>query len=180
MKPLHMIVGGVVAMAPALAAPNAYLTRVGPKPLSFGATPRPREEVMARLPPLFTDLPPRPRSPSDPDSANPTDDPSNLWPMPSKPISVGAGAEFPRLPDDWLDSLTAGDLGAEFPGVPLQDPTPADSAREPSALNPEMLIRFFTTPAPNQGQAVAIPVPFIPAVPPPPTSTSSRAVFRQD
>jgi hypothetical protein len=180
MKSLQLLAGGFVAMAPALSAPNAYLARVGPKPLSFGAPPRPLEEVVARLPPLFTDLPPKPRSTSDPDSTDGTADTSSLWPMPSNPISVGAGTEFPRLPDDWLDSLTAGGVGPEFSGDSSQGPTPTETAREPAALNPEMLLRFFTTPTPNQGRAVAIPLPFIPAVPPAPTSNSSRAVFRQD
>ena len=53
MNRLQIIVGGAFFMVPAISAPNVYLTRLGPKPLNFGAAPRPLEEVIAKLPTLY-------------------------------------------------------------------------------------------------------------------------------
>jgi len=60
MNRVHIIVVGTILVVPAISAPNSYLNRLGPKPLNFGAPPRPLEEVMAMLPILNTDLPPKP------------------------------------------------------------------------------------------------------------------------
>ena len=169
-------------MVPAISAPNAYLTRLGPKPLSFGAPARPLEEVIARLPTLSTDLPPKPITSSRPDSSLTEDDPFYLWPVPSASSSANSLEDFPRLSDNWVKSRLGPELPATTSGDP-NHPAPEDGTATPTlrpsiSLSPESLIRFFTTPGSQKNSGIAVPVPFIPGVPT--TPNSSSAVFRQD
>ncbi len=167
-------------MVPAMAAPIAYLTRVGPKPLAFGAVPKPLGEVLAKLPPLATDLPPRPGGGTASTSDEPSPDGVTLWPVPFQ-NDTDPSVDFPRLPDNWLESL----LGN---GLSPFDNNPAPSAQDqggtalddPSAsgLTPENLMRFFIRPGSQKSSGIAIPIPFIPGIPARPNSSSS--VFRQD
>lgn len=169
-------------MVPAISAPNAYLTRLGPKPLNFGAPPRPLEEVVARLPTLYTDLPPNPIASSRAASSFTNEDPFYLWPVPSGSPSANPLEDFPRLPDNWVKSR----LGPEFPATTSVEPNPPNpeggttipTIRPPTSLSPESLIRFFTTPGSQKDSGIAVPVPFIPGAPS--TPNSSSAVFRQD
>jgi hypothetical protein len=182
MNRLQIIVGGAFFMVPAISAPNVYLTRLGPKPLNFGATPRPLEEVIAKLPTLYTDLPPKSVASSHAGSSFTNDDPFYLWPVPSASTATNPLEDFPRLPDNWVKSRLGSELPATTSGEPNY-PTPEDGTtnptiRPPTSLSPESLIRFFTTPGSQQNSGIAIPVPFIPGMPS--TPTSSRAVFRQD
>lgn len=182
MKSVHMIVGGAILMVPVFAAPNAYLSRVGPKPLGFSAPTRPLEEILAKLPPLPNGLPEKPAPESEPKSQQPIVEPGPLGPVFPEPEPT---IESIQLPDPWP---------TVSPGTPTTG-TPASTALPPSnggspagqtqiSLNPENLIRFFTRQ--NLGQtnsfqpstSIAIPVPFIPGTPT--TPTSSRVEFRQD
>lgn len=169
-------------MVPAIAAPKAYLTRLGPKPLNFSAPARPLEEVIAKLPALDTDLPPNLLGSSRPSSTFTDEDPFYLWPVPSASPSANPLEGSLRLPDDWVKSL----LGPELSPITSGEsghPTPEDGAiiptlRPPTSLSPESLIRFFTTPGSLKDSGIAIPVPFIPGAPS--TPNSSSATFRQD
>jgi len=169
-------------MVPAIAAPKAYLTRLGPKPLNFSAPARPLEEVIAKLPALDTDLPPNLLGSSRPSSTFTDEDPFYLWPVPSASPSANPLEGSLRLPDDWVKSL----LGPELSPITSGEsghPTPEDgdtipTLRPPTSLSPESLIRFFTTPGSLKDSGLAIPVPFIPGAPS--TPNSSSATFRQD
>ncbi len=182
MNRVHLIVGGAIVMVPAISAPNAYLTRLGPKPLNFGAPPRPLEEVLAKLPILDTDLPPKPIASSRAGSSFTDDDPFYLWPVPSASLTTDPLQSFPRLPDNWVKSKLGPELSATTSGEP-DHPTPEDGTTIPTirpaaSLSPESLIRFFTTPGSQKNSGIAVPVPFIPGAPS--TPNSSSAVFRQD
>ena len=179
---IHMMIGGTILMVPVISAPNAYLKRLGPKPLNFGAPPRPLEDVLARLPILYTDLPSKPIASSQSSSNVPIDDPFYLWPLPSTPPGDEPINDFPRLPDNWVKSR----LGVEPSPITLQEPnnsnwdagTTIQTLRPPNSLSPESLIRFFGTPGSHKDSATAVQVPFIPGAPS--TPQSSSAVFRQD
>lgn len=182
MNHLHMIIGGTILMIPAISAPNVYLTRLGPKPLNFGAPPRPLEEVLARLPTLYTDLPPKPIASSQPGSDAPQDDPFYRWPVPSAPPIDDQINDFPRLPDNWVKSRLEAELSATTfrePNIPNREAvTTIQTIRPPNSLSPESLLRFFGTPGSRKDSGTVVPVPFIPAAPS--TPNSSSAVFRQD
>jgi hypothetical protein len=183
MKRLGILVGGAVVMVPAHAAPNAYLTRVGPKPLRFDAPPPPRDEVLRMLPPLDSGLPPK-------QVANPITtilptDSSNLFPVPAETSALGMVDPL-GLPENWVESLlgpprvipgmdsggAAGDSGS----------TDGSWGRGSSSLTPEDLVPFFVSPASEGNTQFVIPVPFIPGPPSNPAnpSPSSRATFRQE
>lgn len=197
-KQLGILFGGAVFIIPVLTAPNAYLQRVGPKPLSFNAPPPSRDEVLRLLPPLATGLPPK-ETPEDGRTArNPLSaqfDPATLLPVPADPAMSTPWAEFPRIPDDWIEALLGPPRwGSESPldagyGTPGSDPTYRPS------LRPEDLVPFFISPAqqapdpqgepnpqgdqaPQRGPTYIVPVPFIPGVPS--TPNSSRANFNQE
>ncbi len=182
MNRVHIIAVGTILMVPAISAPNSYLNRLGPKPLNFGAPPRPLEEVMARLPILYTDLPPKP-IPSLANSSNsPDGDPFYHWPVTSAPPKEAQINDFPRLPDNWVKSrLGPGHsetTPSEHNSPDREDGTTIQTIRSPNSLSPESLIRFFATPGSQKNSGITIPVPFVPGTPP--TPNSSSAVFRQD
>jgi hypothetical protein len=182
MNRLPMIFGGAIIMVPAISAPNAYMTRLGPKPLNFSAPPRPLEEVIAKLPALATDLPTDPIESSRPSSNFTDQDPFYLWPVPSASPSTNPLESSLRLPDNWVKSLLGPELSPTTSGE-SGNPTPEGGAtiptlRPPASLSPESLIRFFTTPGSQKDSGNAIPVPFIPGAPS--TPNSSSATFRQD
>jgi hypothetical protein len=182
MNRLPMIVGGAIIMVPAIAAPNAYMTRLGPKPLNFSAPPRPLEEVIAKLPALDPDLPHNPIGSSRPSSTSTDGDPFYLWPVPSTSPSANPLEGSFRLPDDWVKSVLGPELSpttsAESGYPTREDGTTIPTLRPPTSLSPESLIRFFTTPGSLKDSGIAIPVPFIPGAPS--TPNSSSATFRQD
>ncbi len=170
-------------MVPATSAPNAYLARVGPKPLAFGAPPRPLGEVLAKLPPLGTDLPPKPGSETGSIAGDAQQAQAALWPHPFQGETDATFDAFPRLPDNWLESLLgSGFTPEEIPS--MTDPTGAEigfppaNGASPSAITPEYLIRFFMRPGSPTNSSIAMPVPFVPGMPIKPSSSTS--VFRQD
>lgn len=174
--------GGAVFVIPAIPAPIAYLSRVGPKPLSFNAQPLPLEEVMRMLPPLPTDLPPKPPVPSLFGPDNLLEDPMRLGPVPADPSATDTLSEFPRLPTGWIESV----LGPARPS-PTGSTDPADDTGNPSSgagasgrrsIRPEDLVPFFTSPGPQGAPRIVVPVPFVPGVPQ--TPTSSRITFSQE
>jgi len=171
MNRLPMIVGGAIIMVPAIAAPNAYMTRLGPKPLNFSAPPRPLEEVIAKLPALDTDLPHNPIGSSRPSSTLTDGDPFYLWPVPSTSPSANPLEGSFRLPDDWVKSVLGPELSpttSAESGYPTpEDGTTIPTLRPPTSLSPESLIRFFTTPGSLKDSGIAIPVPFMGHRPPP-------------
>ena len=177
-----MIFGGAIIMVPAISAPNAYMTRLGPKPLNFSAPPRPLEEVIAKLPALATDLPTDPIESSRPSSNFTDQDPFYLWPVPSASPSTNPLESSLRLPDNWVKSRLEPELSENTrwePNSPdREDGTTIQTMRSPNSLSPESLIRFFATPGSQKNSVITIPVPFVPGAPP--TPNSSRAVFRQD
>lgn len=185
MKRVHMIVGGAIFMVPAFAAPNAYLIRVGPKPLNFSAPTRPLEEVVAKLPPLANGLPEKPAPESEQKPEQTPVEPGPLGPV----FPETEPSEILRLPDNWPTSSQ----GAATTGEPPPNTLPSSKGgtspgQNQISLSPENLIRFFTRSGslPNSGQTntgqqsttIAIPVPFIPGNPS--TPTSSRVEFRQE
>ena len=182
MNRLQIIVGGAFFMVPAISAPNVYLTRLGPKPLNFGAAPRPLEEVIAKLPTLYNDLPPKSVASSQGGSSFTNDDPFYLWPVPSASTATNPLEDFPRLPDNWVKSRLESELSENThwePNSPdREDGTTIQTIRSPNSLSPESLIRFFATPGSQKNSGIIIPVPFVPGAPP--TLNSSSAVFRQD
>jgi len=182
MKRLGILIGGAVFMIPTIPAASTYLTRLGPKPLSFSAPRPPREEVLIRLPPLKTGFEPaEPDTPTGP-SGMPSNDVSNLWPMPYDPGSMVLPEEFPRLPADWIERL----FGPPRPPEGDVGPAPLLQTERPLRpyLTPEDLVPFFTSPGSGGNPTIVVPVPFIPGIPGAPavpaTSGSSSATFRQE
>lgn len=181
MKRLGILVGGAVVMVPAPAAPNAYLTRVGPKPLRFDAAPPPRDEVLRMLPPLDSGLPPK-QVPAPVTTILPTDA-THLFPVPAETPALGM-VDSLGLPENWVESL----LGPprEIPGMESgggdSSWTDGSWGRARSSLTPEDLVPFFVAPASEGNTQLIIPVPFIPGPPSNPAnpSPSSRATFRQE
>lgn len=181
MKRLGILVGGAVVMVPAPAAPNAYLTRVGPKPLRFDAAPPPRDEVLRMLPPLDSGLPPK-QEPAPVTTILPTDA-THLFPVPAETPALGMVDPL-GLPENWVESL----LGPprEIPGMESgggdSNWTDGSWGRARSSLTPEDLVPFFVSPASEGNTQLIIPVPFIPGPPSNPAnpSPSSRATFRQE
>ena len=184
MNRVHIIVVGTIVMVPAISAPNSYLNRLGPKPLNFGAPHLPLEEVMARLPVLSMDLPPKPKPivSFQTGSNLPESDPFYNWPLTSVPPMEAPINDFPRLPDNWVKSRLESELSENTrwePNSPdREDGTTIQTIRSPNSLSPESLIRFFATPGSQKNSGITIPVPFVPGAPP--TPNSSRTVFRQD
>jgi hypothetical protein len=181
MKRLGIIVGGAVALVPTQSAPNAYLTRVGPKPLRFDAAPPPRDEVLRMLPPLDSGLPPK-QVPAPVTTILPTDA-THLFPVPAETPALGMVDPL-GLPENWVESL----LGPprEIPGMESgggdSSWTDGSWGRARSSLTPEDLVPFFVSPASEGNTQLIIPVPFIPGPPSNPAnpSPSSRATFRQE
>jgi hypothetical protein len=182
MNRVHIIVVGTILVVPAISAPNSYLNRLGPKPLNFGAPPRPLEEVMAMLPILYTDLPPKPIASLAQSSNLPEVDPFYHWPVTSVPPIESQVNDFPRLPENWVKSRLGPGLSELTPWEPnspgREDGTTIQTIQSPNSLSPESLIRFFATPGSQKNSGIIIPVPFVPGAPP--TLNSSSAVFRQD
>lgn len=170
-------------MVPVIAAPKAYLVRVGPKPMAFGAPPRPLAEVLAKLPPLESDLPPRPGSGPASETGDSAHGSELLWPTPFQSEATGTGHEFPRLPDNWLESLLGNGFPLNDPPSPLESVGPENATPPPigtsqPSLSPETLIQFFLQPGSQRNSGFTIPVPFVPGTPSQPNS--SKAIFRQD
>lgn len=181
MNRLPMIVGGAIIMVPAIAAPNAYMTRLGPKPLNFSAPPRPLEEVIAKLPALDPDLPHNPIGSSRPSSTSTDGDPFYLWPVPSTSPSANPLEGSFRLPDDWVKSVLGPELTNHFRGVRLPDPRRRHHNPNPPTSNfsePGESHSILYHPGSLKDSGIAIPVPFIPGAPS--TPNSSSATFRQD
>jgi hypothetical protein len=169
-------------MAPVFAAPNAYLSRVGPKPLGFSAPTRPLEEILAKLPPLPNGLPEKPAPELEPKSQQTIVEPGPLGPVFPEPEPA---IDSIRLPDPWPTVSPGTPTTGETPPTILPLPNGSSSAGQTQiSLSPENLIRFFIRQNPGQtnsfqpSTSVAIPVPFIPGTPTTPTSSSVQ--FRQD
>lgn len=189
MKRLGILVGGAVVMGPAIPAPNAYLSRVGPKPLHFSPPLPSREEVLRLLPPLDTGLPPKdvPRAVVD---SNLPYDASMLFPVPVESLLAPWVDPTFGLPENWVESLlgpprdASGGIpgGAGDPSGNWGDSRDPSSVRSRSFLTPEDLVPFFVAPETEGNTRFVIPVPFVPVVPstPPNPSASSRATFRQE
>jgi hypothetical protein len=166
MNRLPMIVGGAIIMVPAIAAPNAYMTRLGPKPLNFSAPPRPLEEVIAKLPALATDLPTDPIESSRPSSNFTDQDPFYLWPVPSASPSTNPLESSLRLPDNWVKSLLGPELSPTTSGE-SGNPTPEGGATIPT-LRPH--------PAPKKIPASRYQCPSFLGRRPPPTLAALPSV----
>ncbi len=163
-------------MVPAIPAASTYLTRLGPKPLSFNAPYPSREEVLSKMPPLNTGLPPRETGVPGGSAEPPLVDATHLWPVPAEPGSTSQTAEFPGLPTDWIERL----FGPPRPSGNDRDPflSTDPMAPRPRHLRPEDLVPFFTTPGSQNKPSIVVPVPFIPGVPG--SAGSSRATFTQE
>lgn len=163
-------------MVPAIPAASTYLTRLGPKPLSFNAPYPPREEILLKLPPLNTGLPPRENGVSGSGVEPSTVDTTQLWPVPADPGATRHTAEFPGLPADWIERLFGPPRPSDNGDDESQSADP--SIPRPRQLRPEDLVPFFTTPGSQNKPSIVVPVPFIPGLPG--SAGSSRATFTQE